>query len=145
LCITAVRMAALPPESSNCPHCGAPNPASAEVCAYCGGRIPAIRVEAPPISPPLRDDFRLVTPVEPPSRLWPVLLVLGILLIIVGIALLAVAPSVHQSVESFNNICTQNPYCQPQSDPSGAMSAGGVAAVIVGVVLVVVGAYLRSN
>jgi len=138
-------MPAIPPELANCPHCGAPNPVTAELCKYCGGRIAALRPEAPLIGPPQRDDFQLVTSEEPSSPIGIVLLIFGILLIIVGIVLLAMAPSVHQSVQSFNNACSQNPNCQPQSDPSGGMTGGGAAAIVVGIILAAVGAYLRAQ
>ena len=138
-------MSPAPPELANCPHCGAPNPVGVAVCGYCGGRIAIPQLEPPTIGVPPPDNFELVTSTTPPSPIAVALLIVGILLIIMGIGLLALAPGVHQSVQSFNNGCSMTPDCQPQYDPSGAMTAGGVAAVFFGIILAGVGVYLRSN
>jgi hypothetical protein len=67
------------------------------------------------------------------------LLVVGILLIVVGLILFAVAAVVHQGIQSFNNDCSQNPTCTPQSDPSGAITGAAVGVLILGVILTIVG------
>ena len=73
------------------------------------------------------------------------MLVLGVVLILIGIGLLAAAAAAHQAVANFNQACSQNPICQPQADPSGAMTAGGVVLLLLGSVLAIYGAVrLRS-
>ncbi len=60
-------------------------------------------------------------------------------MVLIGPTLLATAAAVHQSVSSFNQACAQNSLCQPQPDPSGGMTAGGVLLRVIAVLLVAVG------
>jgi len=131
-----------PPAPGMCARCGGPNPPQSSFCQFCGAPLtgPVLFVPPPPSqvppgyfspAPPNRDEH------EGPGL---VLLVIGILLIVVGLVLFAVAAVVHDGVQSFNNACSQNPTCTPQSDPSGAFTAAGVGILVLGIILTIAGA-----
>jgi len=139
-------MTVSPQAPGACPRCGAPNPPTFNVCQYCGGPLGLVKGRAEIPRAPPEDSFRLVTSSDlthPVSG--TLLLVLGILFVVIGIGLLALAAGVHQSVQSFNQACSQNPLCQPQSDPSGGITAGGVVLIIIGIPLSIYGYLLRAD
>jgi len=124
-----------------CPRCGGPNPPLSSFCQFCGSPLAGplgFTLPPPPSVPP--PNFQPVAPNrdehEGPGL---ALLVVGILLIVVGLVLFGVAAVVHQGVQSFNNACSQNPLCTPQSDPSGAITGAGVGVLILGIVLLIFG------
>lgn len=88
---------------------------------------------------PPPDNYRLVTHSPSASPAAVALIVVGIVMVLIGIALLATAAAVHQSVTSFNQACAQNPLCQPQPDPSGGMATGGILLLVLGALLMAVG------
>lgn len=136
-------MPAAPFRPGDCPHCGATNPPRAAVCEYCGGGLSPIVLPASTGGAPAEDSFRLVTaPGQSPSGIGTALLIVGILVLLIGIGLLFAAAAAHQGVVSFNEACSQNPSCQPESDPSGAITAVGVVLILLGLVLSVYG-YIR--
>jgi hypothetical protein len=138
-------MIAGPSAPGACPRCGATNPVTSNVCQYCGGPLAPtnVRTETPYVR--TEDSFRLVTSSDVSHPIsGTLLLVLGILFVVIGIGLLALAAGVHQSVESFNQACSQNPLCQPQSDPSGGLTAGGVVLMIIGIILAIYGYLART-
>lgn len=122
-----------------CPHCGAPNPAGATTCQYCNGALFTVVPRTWPVGAPPPDHYRLVTHSPSTSPAAVALIVVGIVMVLIGIALLATAAAVHQSVTSFNQACAQNPLCQPQPDPSGGMATGGVILLVLGALLMAVG------
>jgi hypothetical protein len=92
-----------------------------------------------PEQPAGPDNFRLVTdeqPSHPVARV--ILLVFGILLFVGGLIMFGVAVAVHQSVQSFNQACAQNPLCTPESDPSGAITGAGVAVLVIAILMLIV-------
>ncbi|HYA69959.1 MAG TPA: zinc ribbon domain-containing protein [Thermoplasmata archaeon] len=127
-----------------CPRCGGPNPRSAAFCQFCSAPLPGVPSPEPvPVRPGGPDSFQLATsgqPEYPVARV--VLLIFGILLFVGGLVLFGIAASVHQTVQSFNQACMQNPTCTPESDPSGAITGVGVAVLIIGIILLIVAGIL---
>lgn len=133
------------PASGACVRCGAPNPPLATVCGYCGNSLQVPSPATGALPAPRPDTFRLVTTSQDnPSAGGLILLILGIIICLTGIGLLVGAVVVHQGVQTFNNACAQNPLCTPEPDPSGAMTAGGIVLLIVGLILAYYG-YVRLN
>ena len=133
-------MQAGPTAPGMCARCGGPNPPNASVCQFCQAPLPGI---PPPVwlpeQPAGPDNFRLVTdeqPSHPVARV--ILLVFGILLFVGGLIMFGVAVAVHQSVQSFNQACAENPLCTPESDPSGAITGAGVAVLVIAILMLIV-------
>ena len=126
--------------SGRCPRCGKNNLPGGRFCQYCGGALSAATpTRSAPVSPP-NDRLRLVTSEPPtPSAGGIVLLVLGVVLALLGVGLLAGSVVVHEGVQSFDQVCGQNPLCHPEPDPSGPMAVGGAVLLIVGILLAVNG------
>jgi len=127
-----------------CARCGGPNLPQSTFCQFCGAPLSGLPPFAPPRPtqvPP--DNFRLVSSNRDEHEGPGIaLLVIGILLIVVGLILFGVAAVVHSGVQSFNNACSQNSLCTPQSDPSGAITGAGVGVLIVGIILLIIGVKL---
>lgn len=133
-------MQTAPRPSGMCAQCGGPNPPGASVCQFCRSPLTALPPVEAPVVPAGEDTFRLVTAKQaehPMARFGMVYF--GIALIVIGIILFAVGAAAHQSAQSFNQACSQNPLCTPQSDPSGGLYAAGAIVLVLGLVLVGVG------
>ncbi len=127
-----------------CPHCGAPTLASAAHCTYCGSVLPNPAPFGPPAfaGPPRYDPYRVPARDNEEERaVGVVAIVLGAILLVSGVAALAAAAYVHDSIASFDSGC-QNP-CTPAPDPSGAIAAVGVVMLLVALVVIAVGATHR--
>jgi len=124
-----------------CGRCGGASPPLSSFCQFCGAPLTGPVLFAPPIVSQVPPGYLPVTPPDRDEHEGPglVLLVIGIFLIVVGLVLFAVAAVVHDGVQSFNNACTQNPPCTPQSDPSGALDAVGATLVVLGILMAVAG------
>jgi hypothetical protein len=79
------------------------------------------------------------------STLGLILLILGILMVVGGIGLLAAASFVSSGVSSFNQVCSMNPSCVPESDPSGGLTVGGAVLLVLGGVLSIGGYVMYSG
>lgn len=92
------------------------------------------------------DSWQLETKRNPPlSGGGLVLLIIGSGVALAGVGLLIGSVVVHAGVQAYNQGCSAMLHCVPESDPSGWIAAGGVAALIIGVVLVIAGLRLRSG
>ena len=127
-----------------CPRCGALTLAGAAHCTTCGSALPNPAPFGPPgfAGPPRYDPYRVPASHDEEERaVGVVAIVLGAILLVSGVAALAAAAFLHASVASFNSGC-QSP-CTPAPDPSGAIAAVGIVMLLVGLVVMAVGATHR--
>jgi hypothetical protein len=130
-----------------CTGCGAPRAGPASFCASCGRPFPAPSAFGAPVFVAPPDSYQLVGGAAPGTSsrtgdrqvLGIVLLIIGVVLLVVGIGLLVAASLVSGGVSSYNNICSMNPSCVPQSDPSGGLTVGGIALLVLGGALAIGG------
>ncbi|HTP55323.1 MAG TPA: hypothetical protein VML53_01475 [Thermoplasmata archaeon] len=66
--------------------------------------------------------------------------------LVLGVFLLIGGGIISQGVAAQNHLCAQTPMCPgPQPDPSGGFYAGGAGLLLIGVVLLIVGATRRTS
>jgi hypothetical protein len=97
-----------------------------------------------------RDSFELVTGPSSargsvfnfaPGVLGVIVAIFGIFAFVGGIVLLVISAAVASSVASFNNACSENPLCTPESDPSGGIALAGAVVLTIGILMLVFGVY----
>ena len=131
-----------------CPYCGATNPPGYNFCQQCHRALPGTDPPSPgpPSTPP--DSFQLVTAQRSGSSTTIsvgrgaaglLFMYIGIPLILVGIFLLIGASVAAQGAATFNQACSMNSLCTPAPDPSGALAAGGVLVLLIGILLAAYG------